>query len=55
MAVKGLIYVRMKSGDISWNIDDEGKLLVQTEMLIYESWVSKQGRVLVVLAVNYEL
>lgn len=49
-----MIYERMKSFDISWNLKDEGKLRVKTEKLRYEILDIKQGWVLVVLDVNYE-
>ena len=52
--VNGIIYERILSWDIRGNIKDRGKLLVKISKMIYESWYSKQGIVLVVLVVNFE-
>ena len=52
--VNGIIYERILSWDIRGNIKDRGKLLVKISKMIYKSWYSKQGIVLVVLVVNFE-
>ena len=52
--VNGIIYERILSWDIRGNIKDRGKLLVKISKMIYQSWDSKQGIVLVVLVVNFE-